>query len=64
MVLMFQVFVAVLRAAAAIEAALVLKRVCQRWRVGSEVRDSALAVDAASIAGDTASSGEPHRVEP
>jgi hypothetical protein len=64
MVLMFQVFVAVLSAAAAIEAALLLKRVCQRWRVGSEVKDSTLAVDAASIAADTAPASEPHSVKP
>jgi hypothetical protein len=63
--LMFQVFVAVLAAAAAIEIALLLKRACQRWRVAPDSQNTTLAIDAAHItAPDPAPGSEPQRVEP
>ena len=65
MVLMFQVFVAVLSAAAAIETAALLKRAYRHWRMACEIKDSSLAVDSASItATKTGSASEPRTVEP
>ena len=65
MVLMFQVFVAVLSAAAAIEVGALLKHAYRRWRVASGIKDPTLAVDSPPIAApENASATEPHTVEP
>jgi hypothetical protein len=57
MVLMFQVFVAVLSAAAAIEVAALLKHAYRRWRVASEIKDPTLAVDSPVIVTPETGSG-------